>query len=143
MLITNHVLAGGIIAARTESVRAALALGFASHFAMDAIPHWGVDDDAEYIRIARIDGVTGLAVSAAVLLSAPPEDRVRTAAAIFGACFPDTDQVSMHFFDRGFHPRLLNDFHNAIQTEHGWMAQEVIVAGVLLSALVWLRRTRG
>lgn len=135
MLITNHVLAGVLVGLRSRSLPAALGLGLASHFAMDAVPHWGVDDDAEYVRIARVDGITGLGVSAAALLLTAPADRPRVAAAIFGACFPDTNQVSVYFFDRTFHPGWFDGFHNAIQTEHSWLQQEVIVAGGLTVAV--------
>lgn len=144
MLITNHVLAGTLVGVRAPSLPLALGLGLASHFAMDTVPHWGVDDQDEYLRVARIDGLTGLGVSAAVLAAAPAADRVRIAGGIFGACFPDTNQVSAHFFGRTFHPAWFDGFHNVIQTEHGWLRQEVIVAGalsvVVVAALVNRRR---
>lgn len=146
MLITNHVLAGTLIGVRAPSVPAALVVGLTSHLAMDAMPHWGVQDDTEYLRVARVDGLTGLAVSAVALTAVPPEDRLSVAAAIFGACFPDTNQVSAHFFGRTFHPAWFDEFHTAIQTEHGWLRQEVIVAGVLavatVAVLVSRRRAR-
>ena len=41
LFITNHVLAGAAIGSRLPPERAAIA-GFASHLAMDNLPHWGV-----------------------------------------------------------------------------------------------------
>ena len=135
MLITNHVLAGALIGRASPDPLTAAALGLASHFAMDALPHWGVDDHDTYLRVARVDGVTGLLASAAVLLAAPREDRWRIAAGIFGACLPDTDQVAVHFLGRHIHPAPVNDFHYAIQYEHGWFPQELLVAGGLAWAV--------
>jgi hypothetical protein len=143
VLITNHVLAGTLIGLRATSVPAALGVGLGSHFVMDAVPHWGVEAHDEYLRVAKVDGLTGLAVSAVVLAAAPPVDRIRVAAGIFGACFPDTNQVSAHFFGRTFHPAWFDRFHGVIQTEHGWLRQEVIVAGalaVVVGAAVAARR---
>jgi hypothetical protein len=131
VLITNHVLAGALVGLRTPSWPVALGVGLLSHFVMDAVPHWGVQDEEVYVRVARVDGLTGLAVSAVVLAAAPGEDRMRVAGGIFGACFPDTDQVSAHFFDRTFHPEWFSRLHIGIQTEHAWLRQEVLLASAL------------
>jgi hypothetical protein len=139
VLISNHVLAGALIGRQTRWAPTAFALGFASHLAMDALPHWGVNDDRVYVRVARIDGVVGLALIGAALLTAQPRDRLPVAAAIFGACLPDTEQVSVHFFGRGFHPRWFDRLHGRIQHEHQWIGQEVVV-GLGLSTLWWVGR---
>jgi hypothetical protein len=101
---------------------------------MDAVPHWGVDDHTTYLRVARADGVVGLLASGAAILSAPSGRRGRVAAGIFGACLPDTDQVSMHFFDVHAHPAWFNDLHYDIQNEHEWFGQELLVAAALAVA---------
>ena len=44
MLVTNHVLSGSVIGAVVRRPAAAFALGVASHFALDATPHWGKFD---------------------------------------------------------------------------------------------------
>ena len=41
MLLTNHVLSGALIGARARGPEQAFAAGVASHFVLDAIPHWG------------------------------------------------------------------------------------------------------
>ena len=41
MLLTNHVLSGALIGALTRRPLPAFAAGVASHFALDAVPHWG------------------------------------------------------------------------------------------------------
>ncbi|TSC88328.1 MAG: hypothetical protein G01um10147_233 [Microgenomates group bacterium Gr01-1014_7] len=41
MLITNHVLAGSIIGFTVKEPSLAIILAFASHFVMDALPHFG------------------------------------------------------------------------------------------------------
>src|ERR1700749_2472794 len=46
MLVTNHVLSGAVIGAASRRVLPAFALGVLSHFALDAVPHWGKWDGA-------------------------------------------------------------------------------------------------
>ena len=46
MLVTNHVLSGAVIGAAVRRPVPAFALGVASHFALDAVPHWGKWTDA-------------------------------------------------------------------------------------------------
>ncbi len=41
MLLTNHVLSGALIGALARRPLPAFALGVASHFVLDAVPHWG------------------------------------------------------------------------------------------------------
>ena len=41
MLLTNHVLSGALIGALVRRPAPAFALGVASHFALDTVPHWG------------------------------------------------------------------------------------------------------
>ena len=41
MLLTNHVLSGAVIGALARRPVPAFAAGVASHFVLDAIPHWG------------------------------------------------------------------------------------------------------
>ena len=44
MLITNHVLSGAVLGAVAPDVGQAATLGFLSHFVLDGLPHFGVDD---------------------------------------------------------------------------------------------------
>ncbi len=41
MTITNHILAGSVIGLVVKEPASAIALSLASHFAMDALPHFG------------------------------------------------------------------------------------------------------
>jgi hypothetical protein len=41
MLVTNHVLSGAVIGAAARRPIPAFFLGVASHFVLDATPHWG------------------------------------------------------------------------------------------------------
>lgn len=45
MTATNHVLTGAVIAAVVGSPAVAIPLAFASHFILDAIPHFGIHED--------------------------------------------------------------------------------------------------
>lgn len=45
MIITTHVLAGAAIGARTSHLSLALIFGLASHYLLDAIPHWDYLDE--------------------------------------------------------------------------------------------------
>lgn len=48
MIITNHFLAGSLIAVAIPEPVIALSLAFASHFVMDALPHYGYPGNKGY-----------------------------------------------------------------------------------------------
>jgi len=48
MTITNHVLVGSIIGITAKEPTLALSLAFASHFVMDALPHFGYEGNKGY-----------------------------------------------------------------------------------------------
>jgi len=48
MTITNHILAGAIIGAVIKEPALALPIAFASHFVMDALPHFGYEGNKGY-----------------------------------------------------------------------------------------------
>ena len=62
MLITNHVIAGAAVGAFSRTPGAAFGLGLVSHVAMDALPHWGNEDEKAFLRVAVVDGLVGLTV---------------------------------------------------------------------------------
>jgi hypothetical protein len=119
MLITNHVLSGALIGAVTGSPAAAFTAGVASHFVLDAIPHWGdLGGDKElFMRVAVRDGLTGLAVMGALTALAPGRRRAAVLAGMAGAALPDLDKPSVVFFGRSPFPRVVDSFHAAIQRE--------------------------
>lgn len=47
MTTANHALTGALIAVTIDQPYLVLPLAFASHFLLDALPHWGVDDDTK------------------------------------------------------------------------------------------------
>jgi hypothetical protein len=146
MLVTNHVLSGALTGAVTRRPLAAFALGVASHFALDAVPHWG-DWGVEYrdrafLRIAVPDGLAGLAVMGTFAALAPREARAAVIAGMAGAALPDMDKPSIVFFGRSPFPRAVDRFHGAIQREARDRAPVEAAAGIAfaIAALAALLR---
>jgi hypothetical protein len=137
MLVTNHVLSGAVIGAVARRPAAAFALGVASHFALDAVPHWGqFGSYRRYLAVAVPDGLTGLAVIAAATALAPPGRRVAVLAGMAGAALPDLDKPSKLFFGRSPFPPVVDGFHQRIQREAPHRAHYEAAAAVLFGALV-------
>ena len=90
MLITNHVLSGALVGRAAPGPASAFALGVASHFAIDTVPHWG--DDRIFLQVAVPDGLVGLGAMAWVWRTTEPAARVRVLAGMAGACLPDADK---------------------------------------------------
>ena len=142
MLVTNHVLSGAVIGAVTRRPGAAFALGVVSHFALDAVPHWGRwAGRPHFMEVAVPDGLAGLAVIGAMTALAPPGKRAAVLAGMAGAALPDLDKPSRVFFGRSPFPRAVDEFHMGIQTEAPQhLKNEVLAAGVFLAAAVRLLR---
>lgn len=140
MLITNHVVAGAVIGTAVPRPAHALALGIASHFAMDATPHWGHPDYSVFLKVAVVDGLFGLATMAAIARAARPERRVAVVAGMLGACLPDADKPALLFLGRSPFPDWIDEFHKRIQNEaHERMPYEAVgglVGSYLVRALV-------
>jgi hypothetical protein len=118
MLVTNHVLSGVVIGAAARRPAAAFALGVASHFALDAVPHWGKFPDRRgYLRVAVTDGLVGLAAMGTMTALAPRGSRVAVLAGMAGAALPDLDKPCQLFFGRSPFPLAVDDFHRRIQHE--------------------------
>jgi hypothetical protein len=140
VLITNHVLAGALIGTVLPGPASAFAAGVASHFVMDAVPHWGDRDEQVFLRVAVVDGLVGLATMAWVTSRTPRGRRGRVLAGMLGACFPDTDKPSTLFFGRSPFPLAVDRLHHWVQHESPRrMPQEVALA--VLGATV-VRRAR-
>jgi hypothetical protein len=134
MLVTNHVLSGAVIGARARGPAQAFALGVASHFALDAIPHWGQwRDQEDFLRIAKRDGITGLAVMGTLTALAPPGRRLAVLAGMAGAAFPDLDKPFRLVTGRRLFPHAVNRFHGAIQRESRDRFPVELAAGTVLS----------
>ena len=144
MLVTNHVLSGAVIGAAVRRPLPAFALGVASHFALDAAPHWGkFGNGRRYLRVAVSDGLAGLAVMAAMTALGPRGRRAAVLAGMAGAALPDLDKPSRLFFGRSPFPPAVDRFHARIQHEASRRAHyEAIAAVILGSAAIALLRDR-
>ena len=136
MLLTNHVLSGALIGARARGPGQAFAAGVASHFVLDAIPHWGAwGSRRRFLRVAVADGLVSLAVAGALAAAAPPARRAAVLAGMAGAALPDVDKPTRLWFGWSPFPRAVDRFHNRIQREawrRGYV--EVLAAAVLAPA---------
>jgi len=138
VLITNHVLSGAVIGAVAPNVRQAATLGFLSHFVLDGLPHFGVDDE-HLMLVAVPDGLLGLAAIGVIARATPRHKLLPVLAGIVGACLPDLDKPGLKFFDRSPFPRWFDEVHGRIQDEevHRFTV-EVAAAAVFSVALVAL-----
>ena len=136
MLITNHVLSGALIGAVTRRPATAFALGVASHFVLDGIPHWGDwgNDKSLFMRVAVRDGLTGLAVMGTLTAVAPPSARAAVLAGMAGAALPDLDKPAVVFFGRSPFPRAVDRFHSGIQRESRQRFPVEVAAGTAFVA---------
>lgn len=142
MLITNHVLSGAAIGAVARGPAQAFALGVASHFALDAIPHWGDwRDRKQFMRVAVPDGLAGLAVMGTMTAAAPAGRRLTMLAGMAGAALPDIDKPCRIFLGFSPFPTAVDWFHGVIQRESRDRAPVEAVAGVTFTgtALAALR----
>ena len=134
MLLTNHVLSGALIGALTRRPLTAFAAGAASHFVLDAVPHWGDwGSQRRFLRVAVPDGLISLATMAAFAAASPPDRRLAVLAGMAGAALPDADKPTKLWFGWSPFPRAVDRFHNRIQREawhRGYV--ELLAAGTLL-----------
>ena len=145
MFITNHALAGAAIGAVVRRPVPAFVAGVVSHVVMDLTLHFGERDMEwdEFLKLARVDGTIGLAVTAAVAATAPASVRRSALAGLAGACLIDLDKPGRHFFGRSPFPHVVDRFHHRIQNEApqgGWV--EAATAVALLAAVTAAFRYR-
>jgi hypothetical protein len=145
VLLTNHVLSGALIGAVTRRPAPAFAAGVASHFVLDAVPHWGDwASTRHFLRAAVPDGLISLAAMGAIAALSPAERRLAVVAGMTGAALPDIDKPATLFFGRSPFPVAVDRFHQRIQREASHRAPlEVLTAGALaVTVLTALRRRR-
>ena len=146
VLLTNHVLSGALIGALARRPLPAFALGVASHFVVDAVPHWGDwGSQRRFLRVAVPDGLISLAVMGAIAATSPPDRRLTVLAGMTGAALPDLDKPSNLWFGRSPFPAAVDRFHWGIQREasHRVWVELLAAAAFGSAALVALRRPRG
>jgi hypothetical protein len=143
MLLTNHVLSGALIGALARRPVTAFAAGIASHFVLDAIPHWGDwGGQRRFIRVATRDGLASLAVTGVLIAAAPAGRRLAVLAGIAGAALPDAEKPTTLWFGWSPFPRAVDRFHGRIQREAWNRAYVELIAGCVLApaALIAIRR---
>jgi hypothetical protein len=143
VLLTNHVLSGALIGALTRRPLPAFAAGVASHFVLDAMPHWGKwGSRRRFLRAAVPDGLASLAVMGALAAVSPADRRVAVVAGMSGAALPDLDKPIKLWFGRSPFPKAVDRFHGRIQREAAGRAHlELLAAGALAAAaLAAIRR---
>jgi hypothetical protein len=141
VFVTSHVLSGVLIgrAARGRPGAAFIA-GVGSHLALDSAPHWGCEkgDDLayqEFLRVAKRDGLLGLAAIGAAVAAVERRDRVSTIAAIAGAVVLDLDKPCEYFFGFNPFPRAVARLHTRVQNESpDGMPKEIVYGGLLAMA---------
>jgi len=145
VLLTNHVLSGALIGALARRPLPAFAAGVASHFALDAVPHWGQwGSRRRFLRAAVPDGLVSLAVMGAFAAVSPADRRPAVVAGMAGAVLPDLDKPLIIWLDWSPVPGVIRRFHVRIQDEAPGRAHyEVLAAGAFAAAaLLVLRRSR-
>jgi hypothetical protein len=143
VLLTNHVLSGALIGALARRPLPAFAAGVASHFVLDAVPHWGDwDSPRTFLRVAVPDGLISLALIGAFAAACEPERRLAVVAGMAGAALPDADKPTTLWFGWSPVPATVDRFHSRIQREAwGRFPVEVVAAGTFAAAaLTVLRR---
>lgn len=141
MFISNHVLAGAVIGTQLPPGKAFVA-GFASHLAMDNLPHWGVVGEFP-LTAAKRDGVLGLSLLGACAVLADKNRRLSVLMGMFGACLPDTDKLGQHFAGQSPWPERFDDFHKWLQRESPHRIPHEVLAGVGLATLAFTLLRRG
>ena len=145
MLLTNHVLSGALIGALAGRPAPAFAAGVASHFVLDAMPHWGDwGSRRRFMRVAVPDGLVSLAVMGALTAASPPGRRATVLAGMAGAALPDADKPANIFFGWSPFPAAVDRFHARIQDESFDRAPvELVAAGLFtVAALAVIRGAR-
>jgi hypothetical protein len=141
VLLTNHVLSGALIGALTRRPLPAFAAGVASHFVLDAVPHWGKLGWRQFLRVAVADGLISLAVAGALTAASPSARRHAVLAGMAGAAIPDLDKPAKLWFGRSPFPAAVDRFHMGIQDEatHRFYVELLAMAALVPAALIALR----
>jgi len=144
VLLTNHVLSGALIGALARRPLTAFAAGAASHFVLDAVPHWGDwGSRRRFLRVAVPDGLISLAVMGAFAAASPADRRLAVLAGMTGAALPDADKPATMWFGWSPFPAAVDRFHAGIQREasHRLYVELLTAGGLTAAALVALHRS--
>ena len=145
VLLTNHVLSGALIGALIRRPAPAFAAGVASHFVLDALPHWGDwGSNRRFLQVAVPDGLIGLAAMGTVTALTPAARRPAVLAGMLGAALPDVDKPAKQFLGWSPWPGPVDRFHNRIQREASGRAHIELLAASAFAAAAFaaLRQPR-
>ena len=145
VLLTNHVLSGALIGALTRRPLPAFAAAVASHFVLDAVPHWGEwGSTRRFLQAAVPDGLVSLAVMGALAAVSPADRRPAVVAGMSGAVLPDLDKPAKLWFGGSPFPGAVDRFHSRIQREAAGRAhlELLAAAGLACAALAAIRAGR-
>ncbi len=145
MLLTNHVLSGALIGALARRPLPAFAAGVASHFVLDAVPHWGEwRSRRHFLQVAMVDGLVSLAVTGVLAAAAPSGLRPAVLAGMAGAALPDAGKPTAMWFGWSPFPAAVDRFHGRIQREAAHRApMELLAAGGFAAAALIALRAAG
>jgi hypothetical protein len=146
VFVTNHVLSGALVGmALSDTPLGAFAVGIGSHLVLDALPHWGCDTGGpggaeRFLRVARRDGIIGLATMAGLAIGSTRRARTAVIAGMLGAVLLDLDKPALHFFGRSPFPAAVDRFHGSIQNESpegmgaeaSWAAALALLNGLVI-----------
>lgn len=152
MLETPHVAIGAAIATKIPNPFIAIPLAFASHFVLEAVPHWNphiVTETKKFgyptkksVVIIVIDSTLALILGSFIAYQALPNTghAVTILAASFASVLPDLIEFPYFFLKTKINlPKSWVDFHRSLQ-EHatplwGLLTQLLIVG----AAILWIR----
>jgi hypothetical protein len=145
VLATVHVLAGAAIGRVVRRPGAAFALGVASHFVLDMLPHWGTplvtaEQQRTFMRVAVGDGLALTAAFAALAATGSPAAEL---AGAFGGLLPDLDKPAAKVGVRQLWPDPIHHVHVGIQwgeRPHRWPVDGT--AAATLTAVLAATRPR-
>jgi membrane-bound metal-dependent hydrolase YbcI (DUF457 family) len=150
MLSVNHLVAGAVIGRLSKNhPLIGLAAGVGSHLLLDSLPHWGLEasrpNRQEYfLRVAKTDGIAGLAMMGAFTLLS--KNRVAMLCALAGSVLPDIDHPLSYFTGKTISPKPFATFHVSIQNgkeSEARLPQEVLTAtlgAALVGMYLWKSR---
>ncbi len=122
MTATNHVTTGALIGTVVANPFLALSLAFASHFALDSLPHWdhpGPKNSRSFILALSMDCGLAAGVLLAILVLAPPSQALLIAACGVAGASPDLMWFSHWLRELQGKPKkplnLIERFHARIQ----------------------------
>lgn len=123
MFITVHVATGAAIASLVPNPLVAVPLAFASHFVLDAIPHWhdilkSEEPTRRTVKIAGTDLLVAIALTAYLIFAA---GNMILSYGIVAGTIMDTDVVLYPLCEnRGWRklwPSFISKLHGGIQNE--------------------------